>query len=103
MSHIELVLWAGLTIGLVFGASGQATGFCLHRGLVQRWSAQGGYKLQAFALALAVALLGTQSLAALQLVDLSDSLYLTPRYSRSEEHTSELQSRENLVCRLLLE
>src|SRR5690606_31529615 len=24
-------------------------------------------------------------------------------YSRSEEHTSELQSRENLVCRLLLE
>src|SRR5690606_41496119 len=25
------------------------------------------------------------------------------RYSRSEEHTSELQSRENLVCRLLLE
>src|SRR5690606_40522076 len=28
---------------------------------------------------------------------------LAPRYGRSEEHTSELQSRENLVCRLLLE
>src|SRR5690606_40266160 len=27
----------------------------------------------------------------------------TPRTWRSEEHTSELQSRENLVCRLLLE
>src|SRR3984957_789423 len=26
----------------------------------------------------------------------------TGRYVRSEEHTSELQSRENLVCRLLL-
>src|SRR5690606_39459543 len=26
-----------------------------------------------------------------------------PSASRSEEHTSELQSRENLVCRLLLE
>src|SRR5690606_40441455 len=26
-----------------------------------------------------------------------------PRAPRSEEHTSELQSRENLVCRLLLE
>src|SRR5690606_41630999 len=26
-----------------------------------------------------------------------------PAYIRSEEHTSELQSRENLVCRLLLE
>src|SRR5690606_40718707 len=28
---------------------------------------------------------------------------LTRRQARSEEHTSELQSRENLVCRLLLE
>src|SRR5690606_41390510 len=28
---------------------------------------------------------------------------VTGRASRSEEHTSELQSRENLVCRLLLE
>src|SRR5690606_41846578 len=27
----------------------------------------------------------------------------TYRFERSEEHTSELQSRENLVCRLLLE
>src|SRR5438067_6831440 len=27
----------------------------------------------------------------------------TPRYARSEEHTSELQSRFDLVCRLLLE
>src|SRR5690606_40824149 len=28
---------------------------------------------------------------------------LRPEFTRSEEHTSELQSRENLVCRLLLE
>src|SRR5690606_40816510 len=28
---------------------------------------------------------------------------LRPLLQRSEEHTSELQSRENLVCRLLLE
>src|SRR5260370_15685917 len=28
---------------------------------------------------------------------------LDPRYRRSEEHTSELQSHLNLVCRLLLE
>src|SRR5690606_38907136 len=31
------------------------------------------------------------------------SLGLNDILSRSEEHTSELQSRENLVCRLLLE
>src|SRR2546430_10263836 len=31
------------------------------------------------------------------------SLTLTPTRVRSEEHTSELQSQSNLVCRLLLE
>src|SRR5207302_7845149 len=31
------------------------------------------------------------------------SLAMLERRRRSEEHTSELQSRENLVCRLLLE
>src|SRR5690606_40110202 len=35
--------------------------------------------------------------------DLSFELDLLVAYMRSEEHTSELQSRENLVCRLLLE
>src|SRR5690606_41265346 len=29
--------------------------------------------------------------------------FLSSYHTRSEEHTSELQSRENLVCRLLLE
>src|SRR5690606_41904349 len=33
----------------------------------------------------------------------SDQLFLRCHLRRSEEHTSELQSRENLVCRLLLE
>src|SRR6266511_6300979 len=33
----------------------------------------------------------------------SGSRTCRPSASRSEEHTSELQSRENLVCRLLLE
>ncbi len=32
MSHTELVAWSGLLIGLVFGATGQTTGFCLLRG-----------------------------------------------------------------------
>src|SRR5690606_39457082 len=32
-----------------------------------------------------------------------NGLELAVRGGRSEEHTSELQSRENLVCRLLLE
>src|SRR5690606_40309843 len=32
-----------------------------------------------------------------------DTVFVDARPVRSEEHTSELQSRENLVCRLLLE
>src|SRR5438270_9586610 len=32
-----------------------------------------------------------------------ESFYSVPQLGRSEEHTSELQSQSNLVCRLLLE
>src|SRR3989449_8387683 len=40
---------------------------------------------------------------AVEIVDLSDSREAHPGDERSEEHTSELQSRLHLVCRLLLE
>src|SRR2546427_6663425 len=36
-------------------------------------------------------------------VDASSRFWLRARNRRSEEHTSELQSQSNLVCRLLLE
>ncbi|WP_397475557.1 YeeE/YedE family protein [Pusillimonas sp.] len=81
MTHIELVLWAGLAIGLVFGASGQISGFCLHRGLTEFWSGNHGYKLHGFAMALAVALAGTQMLAGAGVIDLTQSLYYMPSYS----------------------
>src|SRR5690606_40471533 len=41
--------------------------------------------------------------AAVLFVGLQVLLFLVGNLVRSEEHTSELQSRENLVCRLLLE
>lgn len=81
MTHIELVLWAGLAIGLVFGACGQITGFCLQRGLAELWSGKHGYKLHGFAMALAVALAGTHLLAGAGVIDLTRSLYLVPTYS----------------------
>src|SRR5690606_40724366 len=37
------------------------------------------------------------------IIDLYEGLEMVAQETRSEEHTSELQSRENLVCRLLLE
>src|SRR2546430_5276762 len=38
-----------------------------------------------------------------EVVDVEDVRVMEPRDGRSEEHTSELQSQSNLVCRLLLE
>src|SRR5690606_39422792 len=38
-----------------------------------------------------------------ELVEVSDEVHEIDEGCRSEEHTSELQSRANLVCRLLLE
>lgn len=81
MSNVELVLWSGLLIGLAFGAVGQVSGFCLHRGLVQKFSHQPGHKLQSFALALLVAIVGTQWFAWQGVVDLSQSIYRMPAFS----------------------
>src|SRR5690554_2768870 len=76
MSQLQLALWAGLTIGVIFGICGQITGFCLQRGLKEYWSGQHGYKLNAFALALAIALAGTHIVTSLGLVDTSRSIYM---------------------------
>src|SRR5215475_15652408 len=47
---------------------------------------------------------GGQGQEHFDILDVSQSVpYRLVRAIRSEEHTSELQSRENLVCRLLLE
>ena len=81
MSSVQLVLWSGLIIGLLFGITGQLTGFCLHRGLVQCLQHQPGHKLQSFMLGLAVAIAGTQALAWLGWVDLTQSIYLMPSFS----------------------
>src|SRR3712207_7748259 len=44
-----------------------------------------------------------QPLSHLELVHTADVFLVAPASARSEEHTSELQSRQYLVCRLLLE
>ena len=81
MTPAVLSLWAGFAIGLVFGAAGQRTGFCLTRGLVGYLITGDGNKLRAFALALAVAILGTQAADAAGLIDLRQSIYLGPSFS----------------------
>src|SRR5690606_40238876 len=45
----------------------------------------------------------SKAISILESVPISLALNVRLSFNRSEEHTSELQSRENLVCRLLLE
>src|SRR5690606_6447220 len=52
---------------------------------------------------LGIALCAGSAAAVNHLVDRHIDQKMARTFNRSEEHTSELQSRENLVCRLLLE
>jgi len=77
----NIVVGFGLLIGLAYGAVGLLSGFCLLSSL-RGWWAEGDSRLiRTFALALAVAVLATQSLAGYGAVDLSKSVYLQPSFS----------------------
>jgi uncharacterized membrane protein YedE/YeeE len=77
----NIVVGAGLLIGLAYGVVGLLSGFCLLSSL-RGWWAEGDSRLiRTFALALAVAVLATQCLAAYGAVDLAKSVYLQPSFS----------------------
>jgi uncharacterized membrane protein YedE/YeeE len=80
-SAANIVILSGLLIGLVYGAVGLLSGFCLMSSL-RGWWAQGDSRLvRSYALALGVAIAATQLLAVRQVVDLSKSIYLQPTFS----------------------
>ncbi|GAP33897.1 YeeE/YedE family protein [Piscinibacter sakaiensis] len=73
------VLWGGLVIGLLLGAAGQASRFCV-RGAVADWFLFGGKaRVATWVLAVAVAALGCQWLVSQQVVDATRSLPWAPR------------------------
>ena len=77
----NIVLYAALAIGIVFGAVALLSSFCLTSGLRNWWTKGDGRLIRSFALALAVAIAGTQALAGAGLVDLGRSIYLQPTFS----------------------
>ena len=80
-SDFNIVLGAGLLIGLAYGAVGLLSGFCLLSSL-RGWWAEGDSRLiRTFALALAVAVVATQCLAGYGAIDLGKSIYLQPSFS----------------------
>lgn len=72
-----LLLAGALVIGLVFGAVARATGFCLRSALIEVLERRPGRQAVAWAVAIPVALLGTQWLSWAGLVDLSKGIYLS--------------------------
>jgi uncharacterized membrane protein YedE/YeeE len=72
---------AGFAIGIAFGIVGLLSGFCLMSSLRDWWTANDGSKVRSYALALAVAILGTQFIAGAGLVDIAKSIYLQPSFS----------------------
>ncbi|MEN5082820.1 YeeE/YedE family protein [Bosea sp. TWI1241] len=81
MSAPGTVIWAGFGLGIVLGAAGRLSGFCLYRGLKERWSGGDGRPLRGFALALLVALVGTQALQFAGWIELGQSAYLRTAFS----------------------
>lgn len=74
------VVWGGLAVGFGFGIVGRWSRFCLLAGLRGWLSGEDGRMIRAFALALAVALIGTQALQSLGLIDTARSVYARPSF-----------------------
>lgn len=82
-----MLLWSVFLLGMAFGVAARLGRFCLLRGLRQQMgrdtevAAGQAPALQAFALALAVALLASQGLQALGMLDLSQAAIARPSFS----------------------
>jgi uncharacterized membrane protein YedE/YeeE len=80
-SGANIVVCAGLIIGLIYGAVGLLSGFCLMSSLRGWWAEGDGRLIRSYALALGVAIAATQLLAAGGVIDLGKSIYLQPSFS----------------------
>src|ERR1700730_13043190 len=80
-STANIVVYAGLLIGLLYGAFALLSGFCLLSGLRGWWARGDSRLIRTYALALGVAIAATQLLAARGVIDLGKSIYLQPSFS----------------------
>jgi uncharacterized membrane protein YedE/YeeE len=73
------VLWSTFALAFVFGAVAQRSGFCTMGALADLVNFGDSTRLRQWLLAIAVAILGTQSLAAAGLIDMADSFHTGPQ------------------------
>lgn len=81
MTPASAVIWGGFAVGILFGVAARWSELCLLRGLRGAWYEGDGRPIRTFAVALAVALLGSQALQAFGLFDLSQSIYVRTSFS----------------------
>ncbi|MFY9959075.1 YeeE/YedE family protein [Bradyrhizobium sp.] len=81
MDAANIAVLAGLAIGLLYGAVGLLSGFCMMSSLRGWWAEGDGRLVRTYALAIGVAIAASQLLAARGLVDLGKSIYLQPAFS----------------------
>ncbi|WP_409363477.1 YeeE/YedE family protein [Bradyrhizobium liaoningense] len=81
METAHLVTLAGLAIGLVYGAVGLLSGFCLMSSMRGVLAEGDGRLMRTYVLAIAVAIVASQLLAGRGTVDLGKSIYLQPTFS----------------------
>jgi len=74
---------AGLVIGLAFGALAQRSHFCMRSAVIEVFRASGGPKVIIWTLAFGAAILGTQGLISLDLLDVSSARQLNGQGSLS--------------------
>ncbi|MCO5129458.1 MAG: YeeE/YedE family protein [Xanthobacteraceae bacterium] len=77
----DIVVCCGLLIGVIFGAAGLLSGFCLLSSLRGWWGDGDGRLVRTYALAIGVAVAATQLLALGGAVDLDRSIYLQTSFS----------------------
>ncbi|QOZ11020.1 YeeE/YedE family protein [Bradyrhizobium sp. CCBAU 51765] len=81
MEAAQFVILAGLVIGLVYGAVGLLSGFCLMSSMRGLLAEGDGRLVRSYALAIAVAIAASQLLAGNGMVDLGKSIYLQQSFS----------------------
>src|SRR5713226_761263 len=81
MDSAHIVILAALVIGLIYGAVGLLSGFCMMSSLRGLWAEGDGRLVRSYALAIGIAIATSQLLAASGLVDLGKSIYLQPSFS----------------------
>ncbi|MBH5388343.1 YeeE/YedE family protein [Bradyrhizobium diversitatis] len=81
MEVTQIVILAGLVIGLVYGAVGLLSGFCLMSSMRGFLAKGDGRLVRSYALAIAVAIAASQLLAGNGMVDLGKSIYLQQSFS----------------------